>query len=468
MKRAISAALPFDLLKSTLFHQEPRLRLTAFQSIAPIIFTYDNDIKDPVYYISIEIGLWKEALPYAFKCSDKEYLVSLIRSLRTFLDRISDQDSKSRIPLLLGFVIDFLLQDLFVKQAAYPGTVSEKEKWALSMINCIVEFATQHKLLHSKKKESNKHLIARNVPDDQKKLYFQIMENVIGDNVLSTLITLMNSMWDSTRSCAHEIILNIIQYAKEDEVQLPKFLARDKSVDLFQARAIHLASSPRQREADTGARMISLVCAIKKTQDERLNYLKMLSDLLVERIEMMEVTLGLAAVNECGVKRNILPLAHGLIQSVRLIVETWGLSDLQNGKEVYEDTIKTCVRAIEVSLVVVADVKNVDEEGNMDNCDQRRREQDRWKMKRAKTTNIPLNVNTGAIGANASFASLNPADNDEKKMRLVRQRIIVSVDFLFFLFLLASKCCDYVTHCFQNRWGLGCSLERVARHSRRL
>lgn len=433
LKKAVSQALPLDLLQSTLFHEASRLRLTAFQSIEPILFTYDDSNTDPVHYLLLEISLWKQALPYAFKCSDKEYVVTLTQTLRPFLDRISDQETNSDGPLLLSFVIDFLLQDLFVKQAAYPGTVADKEKWALSMIDCIVSFATQHKSSLSGQKKPSKHSSIRKVSSNQQKLYEQILENILSESVLSTLIALMNSMWDSTRSCAHEIILEILQYAKEDKIRLPDFLSNKKSIDLFQARAIHLASSPRQREADTGARMISLICATMNTPEEQLAYLEMLSDLLLKRIVMMELSLGIFVgerTNSFAKNSDELPLAHGLIQSVRLIVESCSLSHVLNGKEVYESMIKTCFRAIEVSLVVVADVKHTDEVEETAKNNGSSQDQDRWKIARAKqATNVPLNVNTSAIGANASFASLDLVDDNEKKMRLLTQRIIVS--FLF-------------------------------------
>jgi hypothetical protein len=423
LKGGISRALPLDLLKSTLFHERTKLRLTAFQSIEPILLTYDDHMHDPAHYLSIEVSLWKEALPYAFKCSDKEYVVILTQTLKSFLDRLSAQEEDGDDSLLLQFVIEFLLQDLFVQQAAYPGTVAEKEKWALSMINSIIAFGTQHKSSLSSRHKTSKHETTRKLSSHQQNLSAQILKNILSDSILSTLISLMNSMWDNTRSSAHTIILKILQYAKEERLELPSCLSDKNCMDLLQARAIHLASSPRQREADTGARIISMICATMSSGAQQLAYLDFLSSLLIDRVTMMESALGLfveGPVNPSTDNCKDLPLAHGLLQAIKLIVETWSLSHLSNGNDIYGTLTSTCFRAIEISLVVVADVKSTGEKEN-------EIDKDRWKTAKAKQSmNVPLNVNTGAIGANASFASLIPIDEQEKKIRLLKQRIIVS------------------------------------------
>jgi len=262
LRESVARVLPLDLLKASLFHELPRLRLAAFQSIGPILGTYDNLATDPIHCLEVEIDLWRESLPYSFKCSEKEYVVTLTQTLRSFLGRISDAEAACddcNDPLLLKFVNDFLLKDVFVRQAAYPGTVAEKEKWAILMLDCIVSFASQN---HSpKQKKTNKRTQLRRVLPIQEQWFKNIMTNVLSEDVLATLISLMHSMWDSTRSSAYETVLDVLQYAKVEEMNLPRILSDRKSFGLFQARAIHLASSPRQREADTGARMLSVLCA---------------------------------------------------------------------------------------------------------------------------------------------------------------------------------------------------------------
>ena len=417
---SVCRSLPVGLLRTTLFHEEARLRCCAFQTLEPILIANDDGEGDAFRSLQLEVALWKEALPYAMKCSDKEYVVTLIQTLRSFLGRISNVEANCGSTLLFSFVSEFLLEGLFVKHAAYPGTVADKEKWALAMIECVMSFALQHKsFMLGQKRKSSKHSNARKISKSQQLVYDQILYTVLGNNVLSTLFSLLFSMWGSTRSSVYQIILQILDHAVEEDLQLPAFLSR-KSMELLQARAIHLASSPRQREADTGARILCAICATMNSAELRLNYLKMLCDLLLKRIVMMESSLGLDVEDDANmfVEKSIeLPLAHGLIQSIRLIVEKWNLANVFSGKALYEDLMMACFRAIEVSLIVVADIKDVGEKESV-------RDEDTWKLGK-KATNVPLNVNTGAIGANV-YASIGPVDDDEQRMRLIKQRIIVS------------------------------------------
>ncbi len=67
-----------------------------------------------------------------------------------------------------------------------------------------------------------------------------------------------------------------------------------KTAIVLRARATHLASSPRQREADTGARMLAILCAVLPTEEEREKNLKNLSQYLVKRLDLMAKSLGVA------------------------------------------------------------------------------------------------------------------------------------------------------------------------------
>lgn len=388
-----------------------------------MLFTYDEMPSSALCCLVAEADLWREALPYSLKCSDKEFVVSLTQSLRSLLERLSDAEAKDEDcggRHLLSFVNRFLLRDIFVKQAAYPGTVADKERWSLSMIDCIVSFASHKPTTLLKQRKVSKNSPVRKLLPEQEEWCRDIMVSVLSDDVIATLSTMMHSLWDNTRTSAYGVLLDTLDYAKENDLALPLVLTNAESLKLFQARAFHLASSPRQREADTGARMISFLCSTRKTRDDKFAFLKELSRILQNRIIMMQSSLGIYNDNEClgstQSDRLEMPLAHGLIQAVRLIVERTKFGDVPNATLLYESLTRICFQAIEVSLVVVADIKE-DNKGS---------EEDGWKNTRVKHgKNVPLNVNTGAICANATFTNLDPADDKDKNKHLLKQRVIM-------------------------------------------
>lgn len=419
MSKAIAKALPLPLVKTTLFHESSRLRLAAFLSLSSVIFTYDDTPSSDLNCLLLEADLWREALPYSLKCSDKEFIASLTQSLRSFLDRLSDAEARDEDSCgrhLLRFVNRFLLRDIFVKQAAYPGTVAEKEKWALSMIDCILSFASRKATTLLKQRKVSKHSPVRKLLPNQEQWCRDIMVSILSDDVIATLEIMMHSLWDNTRSSAYGVLLDTLDYAKKNELTLPLVFVNAVSIKLFQSRAFHLASSPRQREADTGARMISVLCATQTTRENELDFLKELSRTVQSRVIMMQSSLGICNDDNTGLSsiddnRLGLPLAHGLIQAIRLIVERVEFGNVPDADKLYESMTRICFQAIELSLVVVADIKENDTDAPS--------EGDSWKNARAKLgKNVPLNINTGAIGANAAFDS-------DKKVRLLKQRTIM-------------------------------------------
>lgn len=432
LAKAIAKALPLPLVQTTLFHESDRLRLAAFLSLSSVLFTYDETPLSALHCLGLEADLWKEALPYSFKCSDKEYIGSLTQALRSLLDRFSDAEAKdgnSCDSHLLRFVNTYLLRDIFVQQAAYPGTVSEKEKWSLSMIDCLVSFASKERTTLAKEKKVNKHSQVRRLLPKQEEWCRDVMVSVLSDDVIATLLCLMNSMWDSTRSSAYGVLLDVLEYAKEHELMIPATLSNVESAKLFQARAFHLASSPRQREADTGARMISVLCTIQSTREGQFNFLEELSKILQRRVIMMRSSLGILNGNGTDAAFSAkdetleLPLAHGLLQAIRLIVERTTFEGIPNADALYHSMTRICFQAIEVSLVVVADIK--EDTSDSPSAD-KGAEEETWKNARTQQgKNVPLNVNTSAIGANATFSSLDLVDDIEKKMRLLKQRVIM-------------------------------------------
>jgi hypothetical protein len=84
--------------------------------------------------------------------------------------------------------------------------------------------------------------------------------------------------------------------------------------------------------------------------------------------------------------------------------------------------IEVYCKSIQLSLAVVADVRDGEMIEGMD--DQIALRGDESKASKANDSrSTPLNVNTGAIGANGTFTKLT---NSETERRLAIQRIVVS------------------------------------------
>eukprot|EP00554_Chaetoceros_debilis_P014698 CAMPEP_0194123918 /NCGR_PEP_ID=MMETSP0150-20130528/56526_1 /TAXON_ID=122233 /ORGANISM="Chaetoceros debilis, Strain MM31A-1" /LENGTH=2190 /DNA_ID=CAMNT_0038817389 /DNA_START=149 /DNA_END=6718 /DNA_ORIENTATION=- len=430
LRKSVARALPMSSLRASLTHEVSRLRLVAFQSIGSILIAYDDIAISPIEHIKTEIRFWTESLPYACKCSEREYIVNMSKALMAFMSKISDIEALqcSNTPLLEGesllevFVNDFLLHEIFCKHSAYPSTVSEKEKWALSMFEVIVSFASQNtnKATLKKKKLSKDEPLRRAFPA-QEKWCRNIMHCVLSDDVISALLTMLNSMWDSTRSLTYDLVLAVLEYAHHNSAKLPKVFTDKQAFLLFQARAIHLASSPRQRESDTGARMLSILSATISSRVEQFEYIENISTLLIQRLIIMESSLKRFMSKQevhSEKERSVLPLAHGLMQSITLIVEHSSFSSIPDAQSLLETIARTCFKAIELSLCIVADMKDSSKLENGDSGTLQ-------KSKNPKSGNVPLNVNTGAIGANATFASLESVDDDEVTRRFLMQRVVM-------------------------------------------
>lgn len=394
LTKAISKALPLEEVETTLFHENNRLRLAAFRVLSSVIPSYCE--RSDKENLQIEADLWKKSLLYSSKCADKEYIISLTQSLRSFLDRMlnaeSNEDNDSSGSLLLNFVRNFLISEMFMKQVAYPGTVAEKEKWSLSMIDCIIGFGSCDLTTLSKQMKVRKYSQTKRMSENQHYLCEMIMNSIISTDVIATLLSMMHSMWDNTRSSVYDVLMDIFRYAFQKSVTLPDFFSNQYSCQLLFARAVHLASSPRQREADTGARMISVLCY---TSHDRYNFMKKLSKLLEVRLTMMESALGAVNDNtdlsESGDLSLELPLAHGLIQSSRLIIDREPFHEVSCCKELYQKLTTICFNAIKISLTIVADMKEDTDENETSDED--------WRNSISKKkANVPLNVNTGAIG----------------------------------------------------------------------
>jgi hypothetical protein len=170
--------------------------------------------------------------------------------------------------------------------------------------------------------------------------------------------------------------------------------------------------------------MLAFINTLFTSGEERHMHIERLVAILSERLELMEDVLGVNAVSETDSRQENgtqLPMAHGLIHALRLSVESQSIS-LSESDSFYERISLICCRAVQISLAVVADLKEgatLNEDGIFE---------DKLIVGTA-TPNLsraPLNVNTGAVGANAVFSSIQQLDEYESIQRFAFQRIIVS------------------------------------------
>lgn len=427
LKEAIQNSISVDTLKVALIHESARIRLVAFQTIHLVLPSLNDELfYNPIQCIELEVQLWKQSLPYAFDCPEKEHMVVMNTTLYNFLRRISDVDTtnqaKEETNILSYFVNEILLERLFMEQA-YPGTISEKESFALRMLDTIILFSsckvTSKNQVFDKKCQSN------------------IISALISENIFATLLSLLSSMWDATRESAFACICKLVALVQGTDFTLPSFFQRGYSYNQLRSRATHLASSPRQREADTGAKLLAILYYVLSSDVDKKTYLEDLVSFTADRLGLMAHALGVVLNQGTGTSPEIegihtesdeLPLTHGLILALRLIIDGTLVDHRDDNQGIFVDLINICCHAIEISLAVVADI-NEDFDGDQDFHDQNvlSSVNHRWKAARAKkTVGTPLNVNTGALGANATFASTRSVDQNEHCERLSMQRILVS------------------------------------------
>ena len=122
-----------------------------------------------------------------------------------------------------------------------------------------------------------------------------------------------------------------------------------------------------------------------------------------------------------------LPLAHGLVHAIRLCIDhdksRWGLHSVSAASNkpndnLNESMIRVFCKALQLSLSVVADVRDGE---TIDGID----EELIFTVHAEESDSTPLNVNTGAIGANGTFSSVCNTNAEEAKSRLAMQRIVV-------------------------------------------
>lgn len=430
MTTEVQSAIAMHLSKATihqaLTHGISSIRLLAFQAIHVVVAAYGDTIK-------AETDLWRYAFSFVAKSTEsKEYTSAMLHSLTAFMDRLSlsqetsaDGDGEFRL-----FCVDFLLGEVVIKRGAYAGTIADKEGFDLSLLGYILSFVTQDQLF-SIDSTVAKHgvIFNRKRSPAEKRTMFEILSALYQREIFGSLFSLLFSIWDNTRAVTSRFLHKLVVAGQLHKLSLPCEFSSTEARASLKARGIYLASSPRQREADTGARILAFLYISLDGANDRLDYLKDLMELLKTRLYSMRDQLrGILNGEDDSTRRNagILPLAHGFIQAIALSVEHKTL-DKQHGTshagtkhdKLFDELLEVMSEAMQVSLAVVADVKEGElAEGMSEEMDLGNNTTDR--------SSVPLNVNTGAIGANGTFSSVSPTDKDELMDRLAVQRVVVS------------------------------------------
>ena len=470
LQRAVAEAVPRSMLQSALTHNDSTIRLAALSTLDAFLPSYTDESESEsttaLGLISQELDLWRGALLYGCKCSGKEHISQMVKCLENVLVRASnvqaeareiDQSDETSTGIVDRDIVvlfcDFLISDLFVKHGSYPGTVADKEAFALPLAACVLSFACDGKILSKsivvaaaksasdkpKKRSKNKGVTNRKLTPEQLASRERILRRLVTTEVFGSILSLLHSMWDRTRALAYEFICDLINQALLASISLPPMILSSQGQRSWQARAFHLAASPRQREADTGGRMLAVLYAASSPM-ERKEYLANILTLSSDRIDAMTATLSGESFGQ-----QPLPLAYGLLQALRLMLqENRALAERDavlaanpdeairsDSVDAYMKVVAVASQAIQTSLSIVADIKRGGEDGDGDDVGDEdmavetpAAPEGPMEVEAADPA-TPLNVNTGAIGANAVYSSIKAGNEEAKKERYALQRVIV-------------------------------------------
>lgn len=433
----VASSLPLCRVKSAITHISPQMRLAALNCLHQVLSCH-NELPDVV--MQEEMHIMKYMLPYVVKTPGKEYVSSLLECTIVFIDRliVSEQPS-GRFPLTHAFVVDFLLGDM-IHFLGYPGTVQDKETFLLSMLESLLLFAARDILslgLDKRLVAKRGAVWARSHSDAEKLCLSEIRKALVRAEVFAALFSILHSRWDGSRAHAYEVLKSFLRLVHSDaDLALPVDLCDEAARVSFFDRALHLASSPRQREADSGARMLSIFCQSMPGSAEKYQFVADMTTLLDGRLDDMKAELdAIVAQLQTDAIGSRLPLSHGIIHALHLIIENErSLCDNWDDDRVQllERLATILSKGIRISLAVVADVKDGESleglDGNLLLCGGDELSSDRSGVR----------VNPGALGANGIFSSITRVSREEHQRRLVSQRIVMGS------WLLTREACDAI------------------------
>ena len=426
--KAIVTNVSIDRLRQGLIHMSPTIRVTSFQAMEGIL---QSILETPMECCICEADLWRVSLSYAAKANLKEYLSILFHRLLAFLDRLSKCESSDHstegtspsdvLPILGSFINDFLLGEM-VEYVTYPDSAVAKETFGLSLLESIIVFscrdldiAFESKLLP---KTGAMYERKRSVVEEQ--TLKDVRSKLIGPTVIASLFSLLHSSsWEGSKAKAFEIFSCLIIVARHERLSLPMRFFESSASSRMEERALKLASSPRPRESDTGARVLAILGLSRESFDQRKLFVEHLAKLLEERLRKLKATLEFVLKPDIDVRLGKeAPLVHGIIRGLRLVVESRAFERPRNASLlIFDNLSKTLCNAMQVSLAVVGDVRDGE---NLDGTDD-------YFVMDAGSGDDPTKgkINPGAIGANGIFSSIKRVDEIEHERRLASQRIIV-------------------------------------------
>ena len=422
--KIISSYMPPNLLNDALMNTDMAIRLAGFSHLC--------DPHQPI--TEVNVAHLQSVLPYAMKSSSSSYVSKLLDVLSSFMKRFLSSDNHQY--LLRQFLL-FLCEQLFLKQLGYPGTVLEKEKMALPLLECVFSFATESLMISTPTLDVEGN-------NARKQTGLLILQRILCSDMILSLISLLHSIWDNTRIVAFQLIIKIIEYATNNSLQLPKVLSCENEREKLIKRAHLFAQSARERESDTGAMMFAILfVSVQKTHRDQ--FLGDLLHTLDRQVNAMDIALKDITDESLLVEGQALPLVHGYIEALSLCLDQAQVNfscDSCRSQNFICEIVTICCRALDVSLSVVSDFNK--NEGGL--------------FQRAGQKGTPLNVNTGAIGANGVFSAIDSSDKEEMARRSGMQRVIVSTlrnsqiyTYLLFTFLLRYSL-TYISCC---RWVVG-------------
>ncbi|GKY94956.1 hypothetical protein MPSEU_000460200 [Mayamaea pseudoterrestris] len=424
LRETITSCVSLDSLSLGLVHASIMVRSSAFCALSTVIACHKPS-DNPLSRILLEAKFWEESLAFAAKDVDRQYLSSLCLCLLNFMDRLSAIEAEGFSngafqPRLSQFVNDFLINDILCKKTGYPGSPSSKATFALAILECILDFSSR-KLSSDK---SNRNLCksgtwfnrARSLSEEV--TLFMITTHVLSANVFCMIVSLLSSAWDDTRLKASELLERLVHMAIPQSIELPRSVL---DLVMIENHAVYLASSPRQHECDTGARLLQLVCLLCPSDSAKITVLERLFSLVRERLKLMAQAFDTILTDERWLSENGLPLAHGLIRGMRLVLVELNLSFYAN-PEVFTAEIADLLReALRLSLSVIGDTED-SKFGNV-----------------ARTQNAI--VNPGALGANGITGSLKRVTLAERSNQMASQRLVVGSC------LLIKDACEAFVYC---------------------
>lgn len=446
LKSRITQCIPKETYRLALRHALPSIRIASFRAMEYLVPAYILEHISNLDNLKTEAGMWRQALPYSIKSDiGKECLSSLIQTLFLFMDRLATEEAaftesvtnaSTCLPLFQAFAIDFLIKDMIVAKTIYPGTTADKEAFGIALLDSLLAYALQDDKYNGNNTIAQNGAIFIRRRGDLENLSMKKLLAALGDSeVFSALMGLLHSIWDTTRIDAFRFLSKLVVACQVEGVALPTCFSVESERLNALARGVYLASSPRQREADTGARMLLFLYASTPNIHAKHSFFMNLIDMSDERISLMRAMLssliaGKSALmeNGCSLDGSTLPLAYGLIHAARLCVQhevtakrLGGIHESDIEDYMLDRTVDVCNKALQLSLLVVADVPDGEIIDGVDSVSA-------FNMDGPTTDSTPLNVNTGAIGANGTFSLVNGAGREEAKSRLAMQRLVVSME----------------------------------------